>query len=156
MLAGASSPSFKHLTTMVSSSKRAALATAASVVLLSNAATSVGARDFQAQPKHQFSKRAAPNLNPNTISINDASQISGKSYDYVVVSAHLQRREGVLVAPGLNRYILCTGGRRHCWLSYCGATRRRQRHHCSCDRRRRYGGRSYRANISTLVHCLIR
>lgn len=66
-------------------SRRAALATAASALILSHSLTSVTARDVQAQPKHQLSKRAAPNLYPNTISTNDASQLSGKSYDYVVV-----------------------------------------------------------------------
>lgn len=72
--------------TMGLPSRRAALATAASALILSHSLASVTARDVQAHPKHQLSKRAAPNLYPNTISTNDASQLSGKSYDYVVVS----------------------------------------------------------------------
>ncbi|KAK9893997.1 GMC oxidoreductase [Cystobasidium minutum MCA 4210] len=45
----------------------------------------VQASEFQQHNAHTFQKRAAPNLNPNTISTNDATQISGRSYDYVIV-----------------------------------------------------------------------
>lgn len=59
---------------------------AVSLLAFSTLASSpVFAREFRPQSSHTLGKRAPPNLNPNTISTNNVTQLTGKSYDYVIV-----------------------------------------------------------------------
>jgi hypothetical protein len=73
---------------MVNKSKKSSLVGGLLTLLTAQTAVIATARDIQSHTKHQSMKRAAPNLSPNTVSTADVSQISGKTYDYVVVSAH--------------------------------------------------------------------